>query len=464
MNLSGNVSVEWARAGIATLAVGILAAALLAPPVQAQESGAALAAPGSVNIELILDVSGSMAEPVAGSANQTRMAAAQAALREVIANIPEGQHINVGLRVYGQDGSNAEADRTLSCRSTELLVPMHGLDRQALLAEVDAAEPTGWTPLARALQAAASDFAPGEGVSNAIIMVTDGEDTCGGDPCQMAAALQAADVAVTTHVVGLALTNEQQDAVRCIAEEGGGQLFAATDAESLRTALDTAYAEVVATPETSSTAVELRGYVGGNAFSVLPEGAAGELSVVAVGQYDGRQVPIVVQNRTGAPVQLVQVSALARSEGNLVATGSDWEMAPVVVEDSGLAFGDIYFGAELPEGTAFEFTLAAEPANEVDASELDLTVTEANSTGDRVIAVFENRHEVPVGDVTIQADLACFSADGALLDIGFAPAGSPLVEPGGVTPGQFALPEASADLQTETCPVFLIAAQGGAGS
>ena len=452
------------QTGLASLVVGTLAAALLAPPVQAQETGAASAAPGSVNIELILDVSGSMAEPVAGTENQTRMSAAQTALREVIANVPEGQQVNVGLRVYGQEGSNTEADRALSCRSTELLVPLQGLDQAALLAAVDDAQPTGWTPLARALQAAASDFAHGEGVSNAIIMVTDGEDTCGGNPCQVAAALQAADVAVTTHVVGLALTSEQQDAVRCIAEEGGGQLFAATDAASLRAALDTAYAEVIATPEVASTAVELRGYVGGNAFSLLPDGEAGTLSVVAVGEYDGSVVPVVVQNRTGAPVQLVQVSALARSEGNLVATGNDWEMAPVVVADGGLAFGDIYFGTELPEGTAFEFTLSAEPVAEADASELDLTATEANSTGDRVIAVFENRHDVPVGDVTIQTDLACFSGDGALLDIGFAPAGSPRVEPGGVTPAQFALPQASADLQTESCPVFLIAAQGGAGS
>lgn len=446
-----------------TVTLGILAAAVLAAPVHAQDTETTRSTPGSVNIELILDVSGSMAEPVAGTENQSRMEAAQTALRDVIASIPEGEQVHVGLRVYGQEGSNSESDRAMSCRSTALLVPLQRLDQQALLAEVDAAVPTGWTPLARALEAAAGDFSQGEGVSNAIIMVTDGEDTCGGDPCQVAAALHAADVAVTTHVVGLALTSEQQDAVRCIAEEGGGQLFAATDADSLRAALDSAYAEVAAAA-VASTAVELRGYIGGNAFSLLPAGAAGELSVVAVGEYDGSQVPVVVQNRTGEAVQLIQVGALARNDGALVATGDDWEMSPMVVPDDGLAFGDIYFGTELPEGTEFDFTLSAEPANEADANSLDLTVTEANSTGDRVVALFENRHAVPVGDVTIETDIACFDANGALLDIGFAPAGSPLVEPGGVTPGQFALPEASADLQTESCPIFLIAAQGGAGS
>src|SRR5689334_6013549 len=111
MNLLVNTGVRQIHArqtGIASLAIGAMAAALLAPPIQAQETGTPPATPGSVNIELILDVSGSMAEPVAGSENQTRMAAAQAALRDVITAIPDGQHINVGLRVYGQEGSNAE--------------------------------------------------------------------------------------------------------------------------------------------------------------------------------------------------------------------------------------------------------------------------------------------------------------------------------------------------------------------
>lgn len=450
--------------GRAAFVIGSLAASLLATPVVAQEGDASPAAPGSVNIELILDVSGSMSEPVAGSEGQTRMAAAQAALREVIAAIPDGEQVNVGLRVYGQEGSNAEADRALGCRATELVVPLRGRDQVALLAAVDAAQPTGWTPLARALQAAAADFPPGEGVTNAIIMVTDGEETCGGEPCQAASALHAADIAVTTHVVGLALTTEQQDAVRCIAAEGGGQLFAASDAASLRAALDSAYAEVVAAPESVSFDVELRGYIGGNAFALLPAGVDGQLSVVATGLYDGRNLPVVIQNRTGNAVQLVEVSAMARSDGALVATGSDWGVSPLVVAADGLAFGDVYFGTELPEGTEFTFTLSGEPVNEAAASELDLTVTEANATDNRVIAVLENRHDVPVGGVTIEANLACFAADGALLDVGFAPAQSSLVDVGAVTPAQFALPQASGDLFTETCPVFLIAGQGDAGS
>ena len=161
-----------------------------------------------------------MAETIPGT-DRSRMDAAKAAMRQVIEEIPEREGLNVGFRIYGHEGSNQEADRALSCRSTELLVPIAGVDKVRLLKQVDSFEPTGWTPLARALEEAGADFKPGgESVTNAIIMVTDGEETCGGDPCQVAAQLNAAEVEVVTHVVGFALTPEQQAAVACIAEEG----------------------------------------------------------------------------------------------------------------------------------------------------------------------------------------------------------------------------------------------------
>lgn len=128
-----------------------------------------------------------MAELIPGAEDQSRMEAAQAAMREVIERIPERDGLNVGFRIYGHEGSNSEADRPVSCRATELLVPLDGVDKPALLEQVEAAEPTGWTPLALALESEAGDFTPGgESVTNAIIMIADGEETCGGDPCEVA--------------------------------------------------------------------------------------------------------------------------------------------------------------------------------------------------------------------------------------------------------------------------------------
>jgi Tol biopolymer transport system component len=218
----------------------------------------------TVNVELILDASGSMAEVLPDG--ETRIAAAKRILRGVIEGLPERAGVNVGLRVYGHLGDNTQDGKPVSCRSSELLVPVAGLDKPALIAQVEAIQPTGWTPIAYALEQAAADFQPGgESITNAIVLVTDGEETC--DPpqqsCDAASALQQSAVTVTTHVVGFALNPQQTELVSCIAEQGGGQLFGADDAAGLGTAIGSALEGVgvsitpVAIPPTASPAVPL---------------------------------------------------------------------------------------------------------------------------------------------------------------------------------------------------------------
>ncbi len=438
----------------------------LAPPAlpvaaegETEEGDPLDAATLSINVELILDASGSMSEPVAGTENQSRMEAAQAAMREVIERIPDRDGLNVGFRIYGHEGSNAEADRPQSCRATELLVPLDGVDKSALLEQVNTFAPTGWTPLARALEAAAGDFAVGgESVTNAIIMVTDGEETCGGDPCQAAAVLHAADIAVTTHVVGFALTNEQQEAVRCIADEGGGRLFVAEDAATLSDAVFTALSEVERAPEApvaEAPAMEVGEFVGGNAGPLLEDGADDELAVVAVGPpIDG--LPVVIRNNTGQAVEAVGGEVLVRDAGTLVGVGALQGVQPFVVEEGGYALAYAYFsGADLPPDAEFEFVLNADPAGTDEISGArDLVVAEVNGGEDGIVGILTNPHDETITGIVINAGI-CFDAEGQPLSYVYSTSGGDRLEPGGILP--FAIPTA---LTVDACPVFLAAGYG----
>ena len=197
----------------------------------------------TVNVELILDSSGSMEQDIGGG--ETRMQAAKRVMRDVIAAIPEREGINVGFRVYGHRGNNTEAGRAESCQSSELVVPIEGVDKEALNAQVDAATPTGWTPLTLSLERGAEDFAPPPaGTVNAMVMVTDGLETCGGDPCATARAINEGDVRAAIHVVGFGLTAEEQGTISCIAENGGGLNLSAANATELSTALFTILEEL----------------------------------------------------------------------------------------------------------------------------------------------------------------------------------------------------------------------------
>ena len=191
----------------------------------------------TVNVELILDASGSMAADVGGG--ETRMEAAKRVMNDVIDALPEREGVNVGFRVYGHEGDNTEAGREVSCASSDLLVPIEGVNKDALREQVATFEPTGWTPIAESLRRAGEDFQgrTGEGIANAIVLVTDGEETCGGDPCAVAASLAQGETAVTTHVVGFALTQQQAELVSCIAEQGGGLNLSAANAQELSAAL-----------------------------------------------------------------------------------------------------------------------------------------------------------------------------------------------------------------------------------
>jgi Mg-chelatase subunit ChlD len=219
------------------LTIGSLA--LAAGPVAAQAQGtpSATSKPAkTVNVELILDSSGSMAEQL--PSGQTRIEAAKQVLDQVIDAIPDRAGINVGFRVYGHKGTNTEAGKAESCQSTELKVPIKGVNKDALRAQVDSYKPVGWTPIALSLREAGKDFPPAaDDVTNAIVLVTDGLETCGGNPCTASRALKQGSSDVTTHVIGFALAEQERQNLQCIVDESGGMLLGADSAETLSKAL-----------------------------------------------------------------------------------------------------------------------------------------------------------------------------------------------------------------------------------
>ena len=148
--------------------------------------------------------------------------------------------LNVGFRVFGHKGNNSEAGRAESCQSSELTVPIEGVDPDALREQVANYAPVGLDADRAVAGAGGRDFpAASETVSNSIILVTDGLETCDADPCALATALKESPAAVTVYVVGLGLDEEELRITSCIAENTGGQIVGAQNANELSTALFT---------------------------------------------------------------------------------------------------------------------------------------------------------------------------------------------------------------------------------
>ncbi|MGD9738894.1 MAG: VWA domain-containing protein [Bauldia sp.] len=181
---------------------------------------------------IILDASGSMLQRLG---DRRRIDIAKDVLSTLGAEIlPDG--LPVALRVFGHD-------RPESCEQ-ELFLPLAPLDRAAFAAAVERVQSVNLarTPIAASLRAAAGDLADAAG-SRIIVLITDGEETCGGDPLAEIAALRAEGVEVRLNIVGFAIGDPATRALfETWAEAGAGAYFDAGDQAALGAAIEQATA------------------------------------------------------------------------------------------------------------------------------------------------------------------------------------------------------------------------------
>lgn len=186
-----------------------------------------------VAVEFIFDSSGSMAATLGG---RRKIDIAREALGTALGRLDQSDAI-VGIRAYGFD-SSVEKSPEASCPNTTLVSEFRQRGPAQHRARVNGLEPYGYTPIAASLSAAGWDLGGVTARDRMVILITDGEETCNGDPVAAAAALHAQNVAVSTYVVGFDLDADQRAQMLAIASAGGGAYFDASDAASLEAAID----------------------------------------------------------------------------------------------------------------------------------------------------------------------------------------------------------------------------------
>jgi Mg-chelatase subunit ChlD len=180
-------------------------------------------------VEIVFDASNSMWGRMQG---QPKISVAKAILQDSLEWFPAD--LKVALRVYGHQHKRERRH----CEDSQLLVPLESGDRERIRSAIDEFRPRGQTPLAYSLEQIAGDFGEFDG-ERAVVLVTDGIESCGGDPVAAARALQRRG-RTPVHVIGFGLgSSDDADAasLRAIAEASGGRFLTATSAEELREAL-----------------------------------------------------------------------------------------------------------------------------------------------------------------------------------------------------------------------------------
>jgi Ca-activated chloride channel family protein len=211
------------RSSMVLLAMIIVATGWSAPqPARAEEPAKVL---------LLLDVSGSMNERI--SSGGTKFAAAKRALKQVAGALPAGTQ--VGLRVYGSEISESKDTNPKACRDTELVMPIGPLDRSKMYKAVDSFDAVGETPIAYSLGKAVDDL--GDKGRRVLVLISDGEESCAGDPCPAARKLADNGVDLQFNAIGLDVGSKARKQLKCIAQAGDGSYYDADEADDLSEAL-----------------------------------------------------------------------------------------------------------------------------------------------------------------------------------------------------------------------------------
>jgi Ca-activated chloride channel homolog len=214
-------------AGIA-LAVTLVCKVLGVRAEEAQPS------PCNEDAMIVFDASGSMAGNVGQGIGTTipRIDEARHALAEVLPSATKFRR--VGLITFGP-GPYQQCNAHLDLKPTANAA-------DPIMRAVNALTPAGRTPLVSAVQQAADvlDYRNKPGL---IVVVTDGEETCGGSPCDLGKELHAAAKQLTIHIIGYRVkdfswTGEHSilDA-ECLAEQNGGLYISAESKQDLVDAL-----------------------------------------------------------------------------------------------------------------------------------------------------------------------------------------------------------------------------------
>ncbi len=207
---------------------------------------------------LVLDASGSMWGQINGEA---KISIAKSVISDIVTGWDKS--IPLGLTVYGHRQKSA-------CDDIELLQETSKINTPVLLEKVRKIRPKGKTPLSAAVIMAANSMQY-KTKKSSVILISDGRETCGLDPCEVGKKLNHQGLDFSAHVISFDIADEDTAGLRCLAKETGGLFLQAKNADELKKAFETArsilepQAEIITTGATIDAPAEVEA---GSAFLV----------------------------------------------------------------------------------------------------------------------------------------------------------------------------------------------------
>ncbi len=154
---------------------------------------------------------------------------AQKLLSETIDSMQSIPNLETALRVYGHQKYYRNGQ---DCNDTKLEVPFAARNAKQIKSKLKSITPKGTTPIAMTLEKSADDFPPCSNCRNIIILITDGIEECGGDPCTISMKLQRQGIVLKPFVIGIGLDVNFKKSFECL-----GTFYDASDEATFKKVL-----------------------------------------------------------------------------------------------------------------------------------------------------------------------------------------------------------------------------------
>lgn len=189
--------------------------------------------PTLTRILFVFDASGSMLQVWD---KDKKINTARNMLTKMIDSLEGLPNLQLALRVYGHQKPFPPQD----CDDTKLEVPFGDASAPKIRQKLKYLTPRGTTPIAMSLEECVNDFPPCPNCRNVIILITDGIEECGGDPCAVSMALQSKGITLRPFVIGVGLDLEFRKTFECV-----GEFFNAEKEEEFQNVLNIVVTQVL---------------------------------------------------------------------------------------------------------------------------------------------------------------------------------------------------------------------------
>ena len=180
-------------------------------------------------------------------------------LTNITDSLKDVKNLELALRVYGHQRSYPPQD----CDDTRLeinFIPSN-IFAERVKGKLSMIKAKGTTPIARSLEEAAADF-PIDNSRNIVILITDGKEECGMDPCAVSRLFSKKGIILKPFVIGIGLDKSWKDKLDCV-----GTFFDATNEKDFSNILNIVISHVV---DNTTTQVNLLDSLGNPTETNVP--------------------------------------------------------------------------------------------------------------------------------------------------------------------------------------------------